>query len=103
MAETVELKAGQFWRDKVNKDVLRILSFSFEVTSSGSQQLTGEIRESTLPGNEYARCDCFVHGTWFGIQEMKSSHFSTDRFEPLSKLAAYWILGKARLRALWRR
>ncbi len=91
-----ELRVGQYWLDKINRDILKIREFDRDMSATE----TVKFEERPV----YARCACYVHGHFFGIQEMRTSHFATDRFEPLSKWAAYWILGKARLKALriWR-
>ena len=95
-----DLKVGQFWLDTVNKDLLRIEGFSFDVDPDGTDRAI-EFGLGRVPGTEYSRCRCYVHGYYFGIQEMKSSHFqNAARFKRISRLAAYWLLARARLRAL---
>jgi hypothetical protein len=77
----------QFWRDTVNGDVLKILSFSFEVEMGGTLTIPGE-----LPGTDYVRCACFPRGeSFFGIQEMKVSRLDGERFIKVNWMKSIWF------------
>jgi len=86
-----DLKVGQFWRDTVNGDLLKILSFSQEPNSNAFPGVGGYV--------DYARCACIVRGSFFGIQEMRTSHFSDERFRKLGILKALWYRWKLRKRS----
>lgn len=74
-----DLKPGQFWRDTLNTDVLKILGFSFEPI----EQMTTE--------ETYVRCACYPRGEYLmGTQEMKASHLETERFERLGPVKSIW-------------
>ncbi len=63
-----DLKPGQFWRDTINGDVLKIL----------------EIDDAAVSVPLYVRSACYPRGEYFmGIQEMKASHFEEARFQPI--------------------
>ncbi len=86
-----KLKTGQFWRDTVNGDLLRILSFSQEPNANlapGIEGVGGYV--------EYAKCACMVDGVYFGIQEMKTSHFETGRFQKPNSFMQFWYWRKFR-------
>ncbi len=78
-----DLKPGQFWRDTVNGDLLKILEIdSFDAsdvcTLAGCE---GDLPPRPIP---YVRSACYPRGEYFmGIQEMKASHFEEARFQPI--------------------
>jgi hypothetical protein len=56
---------GQYWKDTVNGDLLKVLGFSVD-------------EENKL---RYVKSACFVAGEEFlGIQEMQEKHFEGKRF-----------------------
>ncbi len=114
-------KIGQFWRDMVNGDVLKIQEVSEYNTpdvSSGvsawksiSMGRGGElIREPWAEGEKpigselepaqpitYVVCACYPRGEYYmGIQEMKASHFETERFKRVGWFKSLWYRWKFR-------
>ena len=81
-----DLKAGQFWRDTVNGDLLKILSFSQEPNSNAFPAIGGYV--------DYVRSACIVRGSFFGIQEMRAAHFSDERFQKVNWLKSLWYRRK---------
>lgn len=72
-----DLKPGQFWRDTVNTDVLKILGFSFEPTPTVTET--------------YVRCACYPRGEYLmGTQEMKASQLGTERFQRVGPVKSLW-------------
>ncbi len=74
-------KPGQFWRDVVLGDVLKIL------------EISNYVSDPTLPPILYARCACYPRGEgYLGIQEMKASHFKEERFQrvELGRIKQFW-------------
>lgn len=79
-----ELRIGQFWRDMVNGDVLKITGFNW--TDWQETQQIG-----------YVVCSCYPRGEYYmGIQEMKASHFDTERFKPVGWWKSLWYRVKLR-------
>lgn len=91
---------GQFWRDTVNGDVLKINSFSdytppfdrqFEAHGAGTM-----IQDPPAPVL-YAQCSCYPRGEYYmGIQEMKVVHFGTPRFQKVGWFKSLWYKLKLR-------
>lgn len=81
-------KVGQFWRDTVNGDLLKILAFSQEMVYVGADRLDdGRI--------EYVRCACFPLGKYLmGIQEMKTSTLTNGRFKKVGLVKSLWYRWK---------
>ena len=80
------IEIGQFWRDTVNTDVLKILGFSFEVETGGKTISGGQLPEAI-----YVRCACYPRGEYLmGTQEMKSSHLGTERFQKVGFWQSLW-------------
>ena len=78
-----DLKAGQFWRDIVNGDVLRLMEFSEYQTDAGMKL--------------YAHCACYPRGEYFlGIQEMQAAHFQKERFQRIGWFKSLWYKLKLR-------
>lgn len=78
-----DLKPGQFWRDTVNTDVLKILGFSFEPIE--------QTPATTVTEETYVRCACYPRGEYLmGTQEMKTSHLGTERFERVGPVKSLW-------------
>lgn len=72
-----DLKPGQFWKDTVNGDVLKIL----EIDDTASLTVPLDGINVPIP---YVRSACYPRGEYFmGIQEMKASHFEEERFQPI--------------------
>lgn len=72
---------GQFWRDTVNGDLLKILDFN---TVTIGIELVG-----------YVRCACFPGGRYLmGIQEMKTSTLMNGRFKKVGKCKSLWCRWK---------
>ena len=80
--QSTEPELGEFWRDMVNGDVLRIE----EIDETPSDA-----------GHRYARCACYPRGKYFmGIQEMKTAHFGTERFQRAGWFKSLWYKLKFR-------
>ncbi len=87
-------RAGQFYRDIVNGDLLKIINFTFEIDPAGTVL---DVFNDDMPGTEYVRCACIVNGSYFGIQEMKTSHLdNAERFLRVPRLISVWLRWKYR-------
>lgn len=80
---------GQFWYDTINKDVLKILGISQDNVLQPEYPFKGQ---SLYESREFVKCDCYVHGSRFGILEMRSDRLDGDRFQKLPMVAAYLLL-----------
>jgi hypothetical protein len=93
--EKPKLRVGQFWRDMVNGDVLRIIEFS-EYTPAFDRQFEANQRSVIIEDPPrpilYAHCACYPRGEYYmGIQEMKASHFvASERFKPVGRFKSLW-------------
>lgn len=90
-----DFKVGQFYRDTVNGDLLKLLGFSDEVidTRGPAPFLDPEFEETV----QYVRCQVITRdGVYFGIQEMKSAHLNRDRFSKVAGARGLWLKWKHR-------
>lgn len=89
-----DLKPGQFWRDTVNTDVLKILEISEYVPGSEGAQLVNKLTGEVV---HYARCACYPRAEYLmGIQEMRASRFGDERFHRVRGIKALWYRLKFR-------
>jgi hypothetical protein len=75
-----DLAVGQFYKDTINGDVLKILELRQEFLRRTVLSETGAKEEEDSTPTEFVKCECYVKGKLFGVQEMKSERLDDPRF-----------------------
>ncbi len=91
MGENVRIEPGQFWRDTVNTDLLKILEVKEETLETGDPFVSPRETKTAI----FVRAACIVGGKYLGLQEMQASHFETDRFRLIRGSRLLWYRWKA--------